>query len=203
RHREEVDEPRAFIAAKQGSKLSQLYGLPESQTGGNDDNPRQQKAGVDQLLHGIVAAKITMAEPTSDRRTKIAHDLGREYRQELLPEVPSHQPNRHIHRTIDEKQPHGREMPEQPAGEPATKGDRLRKGKAKQRRGVVNLPTRSDHDQCGQCIDPMGYPHIERMDFMVRQARGGSPISGHPMVPVCAIAAPEYTSWRPVDAFSD
>src|SRR5262249_51047806 len=107
RHREEVDEPRAFIAAKQGSKLSQLYGLPESQTGGNDDNPRQQKAGVDQLLHGIVAAKITMAEPTSDRRTKIAHDLGREYRQELLPEVPSHQPNRHIHRTIDEKQPHG------------------------------------------------------------------------------------------------
>src|SRR5262249_48440981 len=141
-----------------------------------------------------------MAEPTSNCCPKIAHDLHWEDRQKLLPEVPTRQSDCHIYGTIDEEQPHGREMPEQPAGEPSTKCDRLWKGKAKQRRSVVDLPTRSNHDQRGQRIDPMRYPHITRMDNMVRQSRGGSLISGHPRVPVCAIAHQEYTYRGRADA---
>src|SRR5262249_34311596 len=152
------------------------------ETGGSDDNPCQQNAGVDQLLHGVIAAKITMAEPASECCTKIVHQLGWAYRQKPLPEMASHQSGCHVHSAIDEKQPHGREMPEQPAGEPAAERDRFRKGKAKQRRGIVDLPTRTDHDQRGHGIDPMRDTNIARMDVAMRRSRGGSHINAHPMV---------------------
>jgi hypothetical protein len=65
-------------------------------------------------------------------------------------------------------------MPEQTAGQPAAERDAVRECEGKQRRGVVNLPARADHDQDGQRIDPMGYAHVERMDVAVRRQRVGA-----------------------------
>src|SRR6185503_9155880 len=61
-------------------------------------------------------------------------------------------------------QPHGGKMPEQSAGQPAAQRDAGGKGEPEQRRGIVDLPPRADHDCKRQRIDPMGYPHVERMD---------------------------------------
>src|ERR1041385_5672802 len=55
-------------------------------------------------------------------------------------------------------------MPEDAAGEPAAQGDTRRECKRKERRGIVDLPSRADHDQDRERIDPVGDAHIERMN---------------------------------------
>ena len=47
----------------------------------------------------------------------------------------------------------------------------LRKPERKQGRGVVDLPTRADHHQHGQGVDPMHGPHPGRLDHFRRRWR--------------------------------
>ena len=115
-----------------------------------------------------------MAEPAGERGPEIAHDVSRPDRQKLAPKAAGHKPQRHVDEPIGEQQPHGGEMPEQAAGQPAAKRDTLWKCEREQWRGVVDLPTRADHDQHGQRIDPMGDPHVERMNVRSRRSRVGA-----------------------------
>src|SRR5215468_8508509 len=55
-------------------------------------------------------------------------------------------------------------MPEQGPGEPATQRDAARKREAEQWRGIVDLPTRADHHQHGDGIDPVRQAHPQRVD---------------------------------------
>ena len=67
-----------------------------------------------------------MAEPAGERGAEIAHDLGRPDRQQLAPEAAGREPERHVDEPVGDQQPHGREMPEQAAGQPAAEREAAR-----------------------------------------------------------------------------
>src|SRR5262249_23745474 len=73
-------------------------------------------------------------------------------------------PEHHIDETVDHEQPHGSKVPKQRASEPVAEGDGLVKFERKERRGVIDLPTRADHHHDRHRIDPMGDAYPSRMD---------------------------------------
>src|SRR5260370_40268849 len=63
-------------------------------------------------------------------------------------------------------------MPEQRAAEPAAKGDIARELETEQRRGVIDLPSRHDHQDNRDGIDPVHGTDPRRLDHFCRGDRG-------------------------------
>ena len=99
-----------------------------------------------------------------DGGLEIAHDLARPDWQQLAPEVAGDERQDHVDEPVGDQQPHGGEVPEQRAGQPAAERDAGGKCEAEQRRGIVDLPSRPNHDQDGHRVDPVRDAHVERMD---------------------------------------
>src|SRR6266436_1326495 len=81
-------------------------------------------------------------------------------------------------------------MPEQRAAEPAAQRDAVREAEIEQRRGVIDLPARHDHQDHGDRVDPMHDPDPGRLNHfggldrgvMIRGCKAGHGCSVHKLV---------------------
>src|SRR6185503_7457103 len=93
-------------------------------------------------------------------------------RQQLLAEAAGDKTQHQIDQAVDHQQPHRGEMPEQRAAEPAAQRDARGETETEQRRGVIDLPSRHDHQHHREGVGPVHGPHPGRLDDF-RLGRGG------------------------------
>ena len=114
--------------------------------------------------HGVVDREVVMRELAAQCRKEIVNDLARIDGDELAAEAAGGKAQHDIDDAVGHQEPHGREMPQQRPAEPITQRNLARKHKAEQRRGVVDLPARADHEQHRERIDPVRYAHPARVN---------------------------------------
>ncbi|MGY4432005.1 hypothetical protein ACVWWO_004482 [Bradyrhizobium sp. F1.13.1] len=112
-----------------------------------------------------------MAELEGQGSPDIVEHAGRRDRQQFLAETAGGEARDEIGKAVDHQQPHRRKVPEQSAAEPAAERVVARKAETEQRRGVVDLPTRQDHQDHGEGVDPVHDPDPGRLDHF---GRGGA-----------------------------
>src|ERR1700680_5149329 len=166
RHADKVDVTRDVIAAEQRGQILQLHRLPDRK------HRQHDHAGIEQLLHVIVSAEVVMRELEGQRRLHIRDHAVRGDRQQFLAEAAGGNTQREIDQALDHQEPHRREMPEQRAAEPATQRDRVRKAETEQRRSVVDLPSRHDHQDHRHRIDPVHNADPRRLNDLCRGGYG-------------------------------
>ena len=105
-----------------------------------------------------------MRQLAGQRRPGVRDHARRRDRQQLLAEAAGGKAQREIDEAVDHQQPHRREMPEQRAAEPVAERDALGKLESEQRRGVVDLPSRHDHQDHRHRIDPVHGPDPGRLN---------------------------------------
>src|SRR6476659_5340756 len=171
-HTDEMHVTRGVVTAEQRGEPLQLHRLPDRQARQHDKHADHDHAGVEQFLHVIVLAQIVVRELASQRSPGIRDYAVRRDRQQLLAEAAGGKPKREIDQAVDHQNPHRGEMPEQRAAEPAAKRDGTRKAEVEQRRGVIDLPSRHDHQDHGKGVDPMQQTHPGRLDDLCRSGRG-------------------------------
>src|SRR5215831_21002116 len=139
-----------------------------------------------------------MSELERQGRFHVSDHIARTDWQELAAEAACGNAERNVDNAIDHDDPHCGEMPEQCPGKPAAKGNLLGELEVEQRRGVVNLPAGTNHDQDGQRVDPMANAHPARMNRPV-DSRHWDGFSGHSS-PATPISCPIYGGTGLADA---
>jgi hypothetical protein len=174
-----VDISRGIVTAEKVGQPLQLHRFPDRQPRQHDGHAGNQDADIEELLHRVVSRQILMREPATERGEKIAQHVRRPNRDELAAEPTRSKAEDQINEAVEHQDPHRREMPEQRAAEPAAERDVPREGEAEQRRRVVDLPARADHDQHRQRIDPVCHAHPDWVDDFT----GSAVCDGH--LPLC------------------
>ena len=171
-HADEVDVTRGVVAAEQRRQPLQLHRLPYRQARQHDDDTDDDDAGIEQLLHVIVFAQILVRQFAGKRRLGIGDHAARGDRQQLLAEAAGGNSKRQIDQAVDHQQPHRGKMPEQRAAEPAAQREAAGEAEIEQRRGVVDLPSRHDHQDHRNGVGPVQGPYPGRLNDFRRGGRG-------------------------------
>ncbi len=168
-HGEEVHVACGVVAAEYGGEPLQLHRLPDREPRQHDHDTRKNDAEVEELLHGVVVGEVVVGEPAGQGRPGVGDHLAGADRGQLAAEAAAGNAERDVDEAVHRQHPHGGEMPEQGARQPAAEGDAARECEREQGRGVIDLPARGDHDEHGECVDPVRHAHPARVNDRARR----------------------------------
>ncbi|KOT10965.1 hypothetical protein DM77_2837 [Burkholderia mallei] len=160
RHRPEVHDARAVVAAEPLAQQRELHRFPDHEPGQHEQREIGDRRDVRGALERVVHGQIVVRQPPAQRVAQVARNARRAQRQELARETPGGDAHRQIEHAVEKQQPHRREVPLQRAAEPAAERRAARKHEARvDRRSVVDPPARQRHRHRGERVEPVARAH--------------------------------------------
>jgi len=155
-HRDEMYMARTFVAPEQFTQQRELHRLPQHQPGDHQQRDIDHHEQVRQPLHLVVMIQVGMSQLAAQRGPEVMqHAFGRD-REKAPLQAPAEQVAGQVDEAVDGQEPHRREVPLQGAAQPTAEGDAFGKTEIVKRGSVVDAPTTGDHDQHGECVEPVG-----------------------------------------------